>query len=72
MEEGTDLVATTVALIPFDQYNDFRIQRLSRLTNAFVRKLSSKPVLASDQNVEELEYILSPVSKVDFWKVLLH
>lgn len=55
----TEFLAKTVAFVLFEACNNYRIWRLSRRMIAFMQKLSLKPVLRHDRNVEELTHSLS-------------
>lgn len=60
------LVAKTVALLVYDAYENYRRWRFLRQLIGFMQKLSLKPVLGSERNVEEFEYILNRISRTDF------
>lgn len=62
----TELAAKTVEFILFDAYNNYRTRKLSRQMIAFMRKLSLKPILGSERNVEEFEYNLNLIYEMDF------
>lgn len=58
MARYTKLALKTGVLFLFDDVN-YRIWRLSRRAIAFMQKLLLKPVLGSDQNIEELKCFLN-------------
>lgn len=62
----TIFVAKSVAFFLFDRYEKFRLWSLLRRMIEFMRELVFKPVLGSDQNVEEFEYILNLTSGTYF------
>lgn len=68
----TELVAKTDTFALFDAYETYRIWKLSSEMIEFMRRLSLKPVLLSDQNVKEFEYILELIFGTKFLRLLQH
>lgn len=68
----TEFVAKTVAFVLFDAYDNFRLWRLSPRMIEFMWKLDLKPVLGSERNIDEFEYMLGMIEDTDFKRLPQH